>query len=409
MKNNKGFISISVVYSFFLVFIAIVMSIIVVYSNRRVLINEVKNNIRDSIENINNGVLLKDAILANNEIVTIPPDFSKVTSGLYKAEDDYGVSYYFRGADVNNYVSLKKVYDEGFSGVCLFGRCEFDNKEGKYKAYCSTKEECIADVESGVPWTADDCVEVSLEGAYVNEYWKIIRINGDGTIRLIYSGIRDRISGGTYKHQIGESSFNPTTVDKSIWGKYTYEENGTQKDSTMKTFLENWYENNLETNYSDIIADSIFCNDRELGYRSGGNQYFAVYSRIRDAASPQLTCTNKSDRYTVLDESIGNGLLKHPIGLITADEAFMAGVGFNGSNYQNNSYLIGMGTVTMSQYIISSNWPGMIQLGGSYFDFVQDKGNKKVIPVINLKADVVLKSGDGTIDSPYEIVMEEAS
>jgi len=405
MKNNKGFISISVVYSFFLVFIAIVMSIIVVYSNRRVLINEVKNNIRDSIENINNGVLLKDAILANNEIVTIPPDFSKVTSGLYKAEDDYGVSYYFRGADVNNYVSLKKVYDEGFSGVCLFGRCEFDNKEGKYKAYCSTKEECIADVESGVPWTADDCVEVSLEGAYVNEYWKIIRINGDGTIRLIYSGIRDRISGGTYKHQIGESSFNPTTVDKSIWGKYTYEENGTQKDSTMKTFLENWYENNLETNYSDIIADSIFCNDRELGYRSGGNQYFAVYSRIRDAASPQLTCTNKSDRYTVLDESIGNGLLKHPIGLITADEAFMAGVGFNGSNYQNNSYLTGMVTVTMSQAVISSNWPGMMHVEGNWMVNVQDKGVKKVIPVINLKAEVKF-IGNGSYETPYEIVTE---
>ena len=48
MKNKKGFISTSLIYSLFLVFIAIVVSVVVVYSSRRLLLVEIKNDIREN-------------------------------------------------------------------------------------------------------------------------------------------------------------------------------------------------------------------------------------------------------------------------------------------------------------------------------------------------------------------------
>jgi len=51
MKNKKGFISMTLLYSFFIVFIAILLAIISNYVHNGNLLRQINNEIRESLEN----------------------------------------------------------------------------------------------------------------------------------------------------------------------------------------------------------------------------------------------------------------------------------------------------------------------------------------------------------------------
>ena len=58
-------------------------------------------------------ILAKDIILANSKINEGEPDFSQVATtdeGVFKTQDDWGDSYYFRGAVNNNWVKFAGYY-----------------------------------------------------------------------------------------------------------------------------------------------------------------------------------------------------------------------------------------------------------------------------------------------------------
>jgi len=309
--------------------------------------------------------------------------FGKITnsseSGLYKTQDDLGDSYYFRGNVTNNYVQF-----------------------GSYAANSEVNGTTYAE-------------ETPM-------YWRIVRINGDGTIRLVYDGTKKVENGILHTSVIGDSEYNSEVYDKKHIG-YTYDDgNGNQVDSLIKGALDTWYDTHLEVTYGDKIADSIFCNDRsEASYAysdenhspiTDPNQaeyidiYYGAYKRLRTYKVPSLKCPNKSDRYTASDTTNGNGLLSNPVGLITADEEVFAG---NAAFKKNTDYYLynGFSYWTSS----SSDWEDNAAcvvvwyvnngfLGGEYID-----NELGVRPVINLKADVKF-TGDGTIDSPYKIVTE---
>ena len=205
----------------------------------------------------------------------------KSDKGLYTAQDDYGTSYYYRGNVSNN-----NVY---FAGA----------------------------------------------------YWKIIRINGDGTIRLLYNGTKVNAKGGDT--QYGTSAFNSTITDPAYVG-YMYgttagvigsRENNLAngKDSNIKTKVDEFYDKYIvSNNLQDYIADSGFCGDRSItnggdGYSTTLTTQYGAFSRLTSSIkSPVLTCPDKEhDLYTV-DSSKGNGALINSIGLMTADEAAMAGM-----------------------------------------------------------------------------------
>lgn len=358
--NKKGFISTSVVYSFFLVFIAIVLSIIAAYSSRRMLLLEIKEDIRNVIDSkttydcYSKGITnLKDCIIdtyGGIDAIELQdaPDFSKVTAdgeyGLYATEDDYGTSYYFRGDVENNYIQ----FGQNDSGVDM--------------------------------------------------YWRIIRINGDGSIRLIYDGTELVENGVTHTATIGATAYN-TNSDNAKYVGYTYDDGtGVQVDSTIKEKVDAWYTENLEDYYANYLADSIFCNDRQLT-----NGKFASYDRLFISQNPTLKCTNKSDRYTVDNIESGNGYLSKPIGLITADEAMMAGGIIGTINQPYYLYLNELfWTLTPMMEFDMSMWA--IGQGSMYYDYYVNE-SLYVRPVINLKADIKIKKGNGTISSPY--VVEE--
>ena len=284
----------------------------------------------------------------------------KSDKGLYTAQDDYGTSYYYRGNVSNN-----NVY---FAGA----------------------------------------------------YWKVIRINGDGTIRLLYNGTKVNAKAGDA--QYGTSAFNSTRTDPAYVG-YMYgttagvigsRENNLAngKDSNIKTKVDEFYNKYIvSNNLQDYLADTGFCGDRSItnsgdGYSTTSyTEYGAVNRLAKTNKIPILTCPDKEHDLYTIDSTKGNGALTNPVGLMTADEAAMAGM-VNG--YLNTLSYVYTGTWywTMSPYnFYPSNSTSVVWsvngTGNFYSNWVTN--GYGVRPVINLKSDVEISGGIGTINEPFII------
>ena len=288
---------------------------------------------------------------------------------LCSAPDDYGTSYYYRGNVNNNYVK--------------FGT----NESGQ------------------------------------DMYWRIIRINGDGSIRIIYDGTSAHANGeSSTDRQIGESAYNSSYNDNAYVGymygtagSSTYEDtHANTNDSTIKTYLDNWYKTNIEDKgLSSYISDTLFCNDRSFGSSNSGTgagtsrTYYRWYGGPWSGSSssrqyPRLTCSRQNDRFTVDDEVTGNGDLTYPIGLVTTDEVHLAGgyssnnsgyYLYTGNNYWTMSPVYFNNGVAFVRYV-RSDGAGYI---GGYVNNLYG-----VRPTLNLIPDS-LKVGSGTADDPYRM------
>ncbi len=296
---------------------------------------------------------------------------------LASTEDDYGTSYYFRGAVTNNYVQ------------------------------------------------------------FANKCWRIVRVGGDGSVKLILhndntagaanpcnsannstSAAFARYSGTTY-----ESAFNTNYNDNAYVGfkygtagasDYATTHANTNK-STILTNLETWYNNNLKT-YESVIDNSVWCNDKTnvtdttfdpwsqnpngLGYAKNLTFYGATQRLISTSGSaggtvPSLKCNGELSK------------IASKIGLITADELAFAG------------YACGLGnTTTYLQENATDDWwwslsPDSFDGGDAYVwgvsgglgvfgGRVYSAGG--VRPSISLKSTTNV-SGDGTSTNPFKVIM----
>ncbi len=253
---------------------------------------------------------------------------------------------------------------------------------------------------------------------FANLYWQIIRINGDGSIRLLYNG-NVKNAEGTAK-TIGQSQYNyPSNKPAYVgymFGKNvdTYEDSiKNEVNSTVKEKVDNWYFNNLlNTEFEKYIADSGFCNDRTL-YNGNGitSATFNGYNRLKKSKNPTLICPNKdNDLFTTVNSIIGNKALTYPVGLMSADETLFAG-SVSGLAINENSYLY------------SNNWYWtMTPINYEYADWNKDylartytvgykedtdletfiASSYNIRPVINIK-DNILNKGDGSVDNPFRI------
>lgn len=315
-------------------------------------------------------------------------------AGLFKARDDLGESYYYRGNVTNNYVKFGK-YVEDFV---------------RYKGYASTsatsafiEHETLEECTSATSYNVN-CTAITYANKGDDMYWRIVRINGDGSIRMIYDGPAAAANGVSHTATIGSTKYNIINETKYIG--YTYDDGtGTQVDSTIKSFVDGWYEENLKEKYGRYIADGIFCNDREVISSNNYSTYFAPNERVKVEYKPALTCTNRNDRYTIND-TLGNGLLTEPVGLLTLDEAAFAG----GGGSDNSTYYLYSGenywTISPLYFFLGTNNMGYVVSSGRLGNYSVTTDSPHVRPVINLRADVKF-TGDGRIDtnSPYEIVI----
>ena len=307
-------------------------------------------------------ILLTSTIMEGKEIKTrnLPLMRSSKVEGdttgtIYKSKDNDGDTYYFAGAPTDNWVK--------FAGF----------------------------------------------------YWRIIRINGDGSIRMIYNGTSTNVTGiGT---QIQESAFN-TDYNRSEHVGYMYtinQQHGNTTDSSIKDVLDSWYSSNLASYADKISTEAGFCGDREMssGYswssEPSSTIYYAGYGRLAQNSSsvnPTFKCSNSNDLYTTSSSSKGNKALVNPIGLITADEVVMAGLPITGTGisatsnyiYAENDYW----TMTPCYYA-SGAAPFYVHSNGVLSTYNAVSTAFGVRPVINLSADVIIKSGNGTSSTPYEI------
>ena len=255
---------------------------------------------------------------------------------------------------------------------------------------------------------------------FANKYWRIIRINEDGSIRVIYSGEKSEVDAAwketvlangyndssTDYTQIGTSRFNSSyNASEYVGYRYTSESqrpNSTSQgtNSTIKTYLENWYSNNLQSYDSRIVssASAGFCNDRNLRstegewVSTGSTQYYAASER-RSNGIPTYECSNSNDLYQT------------KIGLITADEVMYAG----GSNSNNYGYYLYTGNHywTISPYrfnaSISNALVFSVYSSGGLSNIYVSYSSSGVRPVINLSTNNTI-TGNGTINDPFVVV-----
>ncbi|HIS86843.1 MAG TPA: AAA family ATPase [Candidatus Caccenecus avistercoris] len=229
-------------------------------------------------------------------------------------------------------------------------------------------------------------------------WWRIIRINGDGSIRMIYQGTSANETGeGT---QIGTSAFNSSSNSKTYVGLVynTSSQHGYGTNSTIMNTLNTWYNNNLASYETDYIDTGTgFCSDRNMasGYNwSSSTVYYAPHDR-RDGTGT-LQCNTED----ILSKD--NGKLQNPIGLVTMDEALLTGIKYSTAN--TGSYLYtGQTYWTMSPYRFISSVACVFCVNSSgrlYAYFVN--GAYGVRPVINLKSAIAI-SGSGTTSDPFKI------
>ena len=254
-------------------------------------------------------------------------------------------------------------------------------------------------------------------------YWRIIRTNSDGSIRLLYHGT----SPETQNAYIGDSeiAFNENYND-SMYVGYKYGTSGSLEnnrlntnDSTIKKTIDTWYKDNL-VNYTKYLSTTaVYCNDRELGsgtYSATGNQFYYVgYTRLGANKNPSYNCTNEYDAFSVNNTK---AQLTYPIALMTADEISYAGgvwiknaatwyyLNSKGNasikNGQNEWWLLSAASWDTDKssvvFKISSAQDRKAQFGAQSVQY-----KLHVRPVISLKKDLIYKSGDGSATNPYEI------
>ena len=303
------------------------------------------------------------------------PDFTKSAcddeicesheKGIYETTDEEGTSYYYRGSVENNYL--------------------------KFAGY----------------------------------WWRVVRINGDGTIRIIYDGTEAHANGDVSEdRQIGVSNFNSSNSRNEYVGyMYTLDDaHGTDISSTIKQANDEFYESHL-VSYSEYIDTSAgFCGDRStLNLQSGVGTgtvttYYKGYSRMVRSA-PSLFCENELDLYTSISSNKGNKSLTYPVGLITMDEVILSGTGggvFDGNeNYMPsspNSYLQ-TGNVFWTMTPVGGYNPYdnvlwyaiafSVDIVG-YIDEYDSTLSFGLRPTINLRSDLEFV-GNGTISRSYKI------
>ncbi len=256
-------------------------------------------------------------------------------------------------------------------------------------------------------------------------YWRIIRTNHDGSIRLLYVGT----SPDTTTGNIGKSAFN-SLDDSPKYVGYKYGEDtsldtirNNTTDSTIKATIDTWYKKNL-TSYTKYLSTSaIYCNDRSEGtgqtfnYSSSPSSKFnfAPYYRMDDdtegaKANPSYNCTDIRDAFSVDNTS---AKLDFPVSLMTVDEiAFAGGVAFKKMNtpyawFISNSAGTQVSTTWWSLSPIlwdgssAHVWRWSYAHAGLYRGLVGLTGG--VRPVISLKSCIKYSTGYGTSKTPYEI------
>ena len=254
--------------------------------------------------------IIKNSDVSQNPKTVVGMEVATDDEGLVQDIDDNGVTYYFRGNVNNNYVT------------------------------------------------------------FANLNWRIIRINGDNTVRLILDGTTD------------EMAEYYTNTDNNYFAYV---------NTNIKSYLSNWYQNNL-SQYEKFIASGKSCDNSQY---TGTDQYIFQ--------SSQRLLVNHNPTFNCLGSTVGS-----KITLITADEVEYAGglAGVSNTSYYlyNSGIYNSSWTITPSKGSSSEFYPFTLSINGSLEENNIGNAKRSVRPVINIVKSVSV-TGKGTKDEPYEILV----
>lgn len=405
--NKKGFISMTLVYTFLILFLFLMLGVLHAYASKNKFLEAINEHIDLSVSTpVTYGMTISQALLSSyypEESGII--DYSKNSEGRYETRT--GITQNI--TSVTNGLYLTQVVDD-----------EDNNK---------------------IHMTENDKTVYFFRGSVDNNYvalgntcWKIYRTNEDESTRLIYFGNYDASNNmctintdnlplTTYNENVNDNMYEGYMYGSSSSNYNTAHSNST--DSTIKIVLDDWYQANLlGTSFEKLIDDQIFCNERKVGtegivngltYTSNGygnsNTLYASFRRngtngnagnitSMDSAYPIFRCEQTNDKFTKNNES-GNRNLTYPIGTLTADEFIIAGSSFK---IDNTTYFLNYDTDlwTMTPSSFTSNVAKAISVK-STGELIESSVNEVhyVLPVISLKNTTLIEKGNGKITSPY--------
>ena len=367
---------------------------------------------------------LYERLLIDNPTIKTRTDFSSVfteanTGTLYKSTESIsgGEStnvYYFAGDARNNWVR----FGEWQEDIYLFKTTRTTSNGYIEGMYTQTLEEC-----NNLNLGSCNKIVIASKGDPI--YWRIIRTNKDGSVRLLYSGAKPDTEVGFidntcwYKNSKGECL---TNSENYLY--YTFDDS----ESEIKKSVEKWYSTNL-INYDNYISkNAIYCDDKdykifEISVVKEFNSFIRVSglsgqnpttwdSIYNGKILPSFNCSSIESQYTSKFSNFGNKQLNYPIGLITADEISFIGGRFGENNtiswfYKNsvNGPIIKDNpwwTMSSAGWNSANSYSMALYLNGLlHGPNVQEK--KGIRPVISIKGDNIWKSGDGRATNPYEI------
>lgn len=384
MKNKNGFISMTLVYTFLILFLFLMSGILTSYNQRNKYYDIIEEKIKSEMDltSFRNDTLyntiLKDNKAYPDDNDASPSvdskdgiDFSKSSSltngiGLFYTEDtsytkDNKTVYYFRGENVNNYIVIDgqkarilRTTEDGNVKI-LFGGDTFT-----YNTVTGNKA-------VGFMYGTDED-----EGTLTNNdlYFKTHQnINNSEAIKKINESIPDK-----YKNIFVSSTYcNNRTLDKTV--------------------------NKISDISGNTSHDIYVLDSSTLGYGTYNTVYYNL-NRIKNDKRPRFNCTRKDNNGNYVDYIESNG------GLITLDEAIYSGIGYNDT--ENNSFVEDTLTMTPNYYYHNST------TNEDYAGLFKIDENKNIITVpasesnytdivLTLKGDIIISKGNGTYDNPYII------
>ena len=380
---------------------------------------------------------LTDKLMADNPTIGTRTTFTAFTETntkkLYKATEQIGTNpvkdvYYFAGDAKNNWVKFGKTTESSctYKGkdVLFANMTDETTKTPENETECTSTNICNVRAVYVVGLTESECSgkwiteKATWNGTSTKDiYWRIIRTNADGSIKLLYAGT----SPDTEKAYIGYSAFNTTDNDQMYVG-YKYGTTGSLENnrlntnnSTIKTYVDNWYKNNLTAYTKYLSNDAVYCNDRNLRsgdtYSTTSNFDYASWERIKNK-QPTYNCTNMSDAFSVNNTG---AKLDYPVGLMTMDELSYAGGEYyksltapyawyytnaNGKSITGDApswSLSPLVWLTSDSNVLE--WDGSRDPGRLINDFVD--GSAAVRPSVSLSSCNLISRGNGSPENPY--------
>lgn len=405
--NKKGFISMTLVYTFLVLFLFLMLSVMHAYSEKNKFLDTINNKINLNFYTpVNYGSTVLEVLLKKykaEESGTI--DYSKNSEG----------SYYSNGSLVQDVTAASN----GF----YFTQVVEDEDNNK------------------IHMTEDDKTTYFFRGVTEQNYikfagycWKIYRTNENEGARLVFYGNYSYSKGCELNTSLMPEVAYNSNSNNNMYVGYMYGSNSSDystthtntNNSTIKSALDSWYQGKILYKYKKYIDDNIFCNDRAIGQggtfngltytEDGTGTNNTLYQSFRrnatggkdgsfismKSAYPVFVCSRQEDKFTTKDTK-GNAKLTYPIGTLTADELVIAGTSFESSN---SSFFLNYGlniwTMTPSTFTNGEAKAVSMQSTGELVESpVTDIYH--VIPVISLKNTVLIDYGSGTKTSPFNI------